>query len=161
MSEIGELVQVLRQSTITALPLSITSGFMLFAPTRLLDWFRVPAIEGPLRIQMVFLFLLSSIVSMGLIVKQPVERFSDKRRRDSSLRESFSDLSQDEKTLLNEHLKNGTKSMLHPIGSGTAHGLVKKGIMFVPSPVGRPGVIAFNIRDDAWTYLKKHPALLR
>jgi hypothetical protein len=81
------------------------------------------------------------------------------QKRDLLLR-ALKGLAADEKAVLKEHRDKGMKSMMHSFGNGAAMGLVRKGVMYIPSPVHRPGSISINVTDEAWDLLCQHPELL-
>ncbi len=69
-------------------------------------------------------------------------------------------LSEDEKTTIARYLQNKTKTQILSDSDGTANGLVKKGILFMPSTGSKPHATPFNIEEWAWEYLNKNKNLV-
>lgn len=157
MSWCSALVQALNRGIRVTLPLSIASGAVLFiCPVR--TWLHIDQMNE-VRLVLAFVFLATTVSwILGLLAW--IFRLGARVQTKDPTRDVLGRLSADEKAVLREHVESGRKSMIHSLGNGAAFGLVHKGIMYQPSPFGRPGSISMNITDEAWDYLQKHPSLL-
>jgi hypothetical protein len=71
-------------------------------------------------------------------------------------------LSPVERERLRMYLKDNTTTLNFRYGAGVPMGLVRKGILYLPSEVSIGGdQFAFNVSPWAWELLKKHPDLVK
>lgn len=160
MLQLCSVIDVFKKSPRITLPLSVAIGIILFMPAAVYLRLGLNSPQGTFRTTLGVFFILSFVSFISWLVVAPVVQCSKWIRGRMSLTRLLRALSEDERSVLREHIHKGLKSMDHSVGSGVALGLVHKGILYQPSSIGRPGSIPLNVTDQVWEYLQKHPCVL-
>jgi hypothetical protein len=162
--DIGRLVEWIKLSPRHLLPLSLFTGFVLFAPQRWLAVFGLVGFVAEWRPYFGAAFLLSTalLLSAAIVagygwVKQKREEVALLRSR----RERLHHLSEPEKDILRGYIEDQTRTQYLPMHDGVVGGLQAERIIFRASSLSRGwDEFAYNIQPWAWEYLNKHPKLL-
>lgn len=161
--DISKLSEWLKLSPRYLLPISLVTGFVLFASANILDTFGLTPFVRQYRPYLGTVFLLSTVL---LLVDWSIKSYewTRKRYRQSSElgrgQRRLHKLTDPEKRILNGYIGSKTRSQYLSIESGIVNGLEAEGIIYRASTVGRLTDWAYNIQPWAWEYLNKHPELL-
>jgi hypothetical protein len=162
--DLGKLVEWIKLSPKHLLPVSLFTGFTLFAPPEWLTAFGIVGLVSDYRPYLGAAFLLSAaLLSSALIVTVQGQVASRRRqaRRDKYMRQRLHNLAEPEKEILRGFLRNETRTQYLSMADGRVGGLEAEKIIFRSSNVGFSlDHWAYNIQPWAWEYLKKRPKLL-
>jgi hypothetical protein len=159
MDWINKLPEWLKLSPRYLLPISLVSGFLLFANESILARFGYSEFVGNFRpwISVTFLITASLIVVDMLyqLVNWLKSGFANTRSLKKRL-ERFRNLTPEEKGVFLGYLLQNTRTLYFPLSDGVVTGLEAEGFVYKSSNVGHPGSWSFNIQPWAWTMLKGH-----
>jgi hypothetical protein len=146
------------------LPLVLFTGFVLFAPSWILDTFGLTRWIDSYRQYFGLAFLLSSVffvsgLAMGGL--DSIKRWRRKRRANKELEQTLRRLSEPEKAILRGYIDNSTTTRYLSLGDGVVGGLEAQHILYRSSHAGNVGAWAYNIQPWAWEYLNSRPHLLK
>jgi hypothetical protein len=163
--DIGRLVEWIKLSPRHLLPLSLFTGFILFAPQRWLAAFGIAGFVSDYRPYIGVTFLLSTVLLISAAIVAGYGWAKQKRAEAALLRgrrERLHHLSESEKEILRGYIEDGTRTQYLPMHGGVVGGLQAERIIFRASSLSKSyDYFAYNIQPWAWEYLNKHPRLLR
>jgi len=145
------------------LPLSLFTGFILFAPQNLLNRFGLGSLLAEYRFYFGLGFLLTTtlLLTAGLTaIYDGIMQGRRQRARLKNLRERLHHLAEPDKEILRRFIYGGTRSQKLNMADGRVGGLEAEGVIFRSSNVGNIESWAYNLQPWAWEYLKAHPELL-
>jgi hypothetical protein len=145
------------------LPISLFTGFVLFAPHEMLDRFGLVSFLSHYRSYFGLVFLLSTTLLLSAALAAVYKWIMEGRRQRARLkymRQRLHRLAEPEKAILRGFVYNGTRSQYLDMADGTVGGLEVEGIIFRSSNFGNIESWAYNIQPWAWNYLTSHPNLL-
>ncbi len=164
MVNIGKLVEWIKLSPRHLVPLSLFTGFILFAPQRWLAIFGVVGFVSDYRPWFGVAFLLSTALLISAAIVAGYGWAKQKREKVALLRskrERLHHLSEAEKEILRGYIEEGTRTQHHSMSDGVVCGLQAECILFRASSLSCGwDVFAYNLQPWAWDYLNKHPKLL-
>jgi hypothetical protein len=144
-------------------PVSVVTGFLLFASTSTLEVFGLTIFVAQYRAYIGITFLISTALlftNWAVTVYQGVQKKWKEQASLKNLRKRLHNLSNPEKRILKNYIENKTKTQYLDIGDGVTGGLEAGGVIFRSSYVGNLESWAYNIQPWAWEYLNDHPELL-
>ena len=145
-------------------PISIITGFALFASDSVLNLFGITLFVTQYRPYIGGIFLLSSALLLTNWLISLYEWMHTnflQAQNLKSLQQRLHKLSDEEKRILHKYIKNKTRTQYFAINNGTVNGLELENILFKASNVGRLHEWAYNLQPWAWEYLNTHLELLR
>jgi hypothetical protein len=162
--DIGRLVEWIKLSPRHLVPLSLFTGFILFAPETWLSVFGLVGFVSQWRPYFGAVFLLSTALLLGAAVLSAWEMVKHKRTEATFLRsrrERLHHLSEPEKEILRGYIEGQTRTQYLSMADGVAGGLVAERIIYRASSLGQSSdYFAYNIQPWAWEYLNKHRKVL-
>jgi hypothetical protein len=162
--DIGRLVEWIKLSPRHLVPLSLFTGFILFAPERWLAVFGIVGLVSDYRPWFGATFLLSMALLISAALTMLYGWAKAKREERAFLRsrrERLHHLSEPEKEILRCYIEDQTRTQYLPMSDGVVGGLVVERILFRASSLGQSfDYFAYNIQPWAWDYLNKHRKLL-
>jgi hypothetical protein len=161
--DFSRYVEWIKLSPRYLLPISLFTGFVLFAPQEMLDRFGLVRLLSDYRPYFGLVFLLSTTLLLSAALAAVYSWFKKRRRQRARLkymRQRLHHLAEPEKVILRGFVYNGTRSQYLDMADGTIGGLEVEGIIFRSSNVGNINSWAYNIQPWAWRYLTSHPDLL-
>jgi hypothetical protein len=159
MDWINKLPEWLKLSPRYLLPISLVSGFLLFANDSFLGKFGLGEFVVNFRswIGIVFLMTTSLIVIDVLYQIFAWLKSIYINKRSQKIRfERFQNLTFEEKDILLSYLIQNTRTQYFPINDGVVLGLELEKMLFKSSNIGDPDSWPFNVQPWAWDMLKKH-----
>jgi hypothetical protein len=163
MDWIGKVTDWIKLSPKYLLPISLATGFIVFAKA---EWLQ-PLGLIDLRVKYLpwigAIFLLSTVL---LLSHATFKFFSWARFRISMKRglkgakERLHNLTAEEREILRGYIGNGTKTQLLDIQSGVVNELEEVFIIYRSSNIGHLSEWSYNIQPWAWDYLNKNLELL-
>jgi hypothetical protein len=145
------------------LPLSLFTGFVIFAPHNLLVRFGLGDLLSEYRFYFGLGFLLTTTLLLTAGLTAIYEWTMQGRRQRAALknmRERLHHLAEPEKEILRPFIYGGTRSQGLNMADGRVGGLEAEGIIFRSSNFGNIESWAYNLQPWAWNYLRAHPELL-
>jgi hypothetical protein len=146
------------------LPLSLFTGFVLFATQRWLSVFGIAGLVSDYRPWFGMAFLLSTALLLSAAIMAVWGVVKRKRAESKFLperQERLHHLSEPEKKLLRGYVEGKTRTQYHPMSDGVVGGLEAERVLFRASSLGQSfDHFAYNIQPWAWEYLNKNPKLL-
>jgi hypothetical protein len=162
--DISKYLNWLKLSPRYLFPLSLLSGFLLFASPQTTDIFGLTHFVTQYRPIIGIIFLLSStlvISSWGLsgfgwLKSKLLQRAKAKNRR-----KRLHNLTFEKKSILSGYINNQTRTQYLDMGSGIVNELDLSGIIYRSSIVADAvDSWSYNIQPWAWEYLNQHPELV-
>ena len=164
MVDISKLVDWVKLSPRYLLPLSLFTGFVLFAPKKWLVVFGLVGFVADYRPWFGVAFLLSTALLLSAAFTALYGWAKAKREEATSLRsrrERLHHLSEPEKEILRGYIEGETRTQYLSMTDGVVGGLVAERILFRASSLGQSfDYFAYNIQPWAWEYLNEHRKLL-
>jgi Super-infection exclusion protein B len=162
--DIGRLVEWIKLSPGHLVPLSLFTGFLLFAPERWLAVFGLVGFVSQWRPYFGAVFLLSTALLLGAALVSAWGMVKQKRTEAAFLRgrwERLHHLSEPEKEILRGYIEAQTRTQYLSMADGVVGGLGAERIIYRASSLGQSfDYFAYNIHPWAWEYLNAHPKLL-
>ena len=163
-TDIGRLVEWIKLSPRHLLPLSLFTGFILFAPQRWLAAFGIAGFVSDYRPYIGVTFLLSTVLLISAAIVAGYGWAKQKRAEAALLRgrrERLHHLSEPEKEILRGYIEAQPRTQYLSMADGVVGGLVAERIIYRASSLGQSfDYFAYNIHPWAWEYLNAHPKLL-
>jgi hypothetical protein len=163
MDWIGKVTDWIKLSPKYLLPISLATGFIVFAKA---EWLQ-PLGLTDLRVKYLpwigAIFLLSTVL---LLSHAAFKLFSwvqfriSMKRGLKGAKERLHNLTGEEREILRGYIGNGTKTQLLDIQSGVVNELEEVFIIYRSSNIGNLRGWSYNIQPWAWDYLNKHLELL-
>lgn len=162
--DFSKILEWLKLSPKYLIPISLVSGFALFASSDILEIFGINSLVAQIRPYLGIIFLLSSALLITNVVMSVYFWIQNKYQEGNNLRmlqKRLHSLTDGEKRILEHYINNQTRSQYLSMLDGVVNGLELENIIFRSSNVAR-GVDrwAYNIQPWAWEYLNKHRNLL-
>ena len=162
--DIGRLVEWIKLSPKHLLPLSLFTGFILFASQRWLAAFGIAGFVSDYRPYIGVTFLLWTVLLISAAIVAGYGWAMQKRAEAALLRgrrERLHHLSESEKEILRGLIEDGTRTQYLPMHDGVVGGLQAERIIFRATVLSCGwDEFAYNIQPWAWEYLNKHRKLL-
>ena len=161
--DLSRLSEWLKLSPRYLLPISLVTGFMLFASSDTLNTFGLNQFVGQYRPYLGIVFLISAVLLLVNWSINGYERSKNKwhqTTRRKAAQKRLHRLTPPEKRILNGFIGHETRSQYLSIESGIVNGLEAEGIIYRASAIGRLDEWAYNIQPWAWEELNKNPDLL-
>lgn len=167
MDTISKVSEWIKLSPRYLFPISLVTGFLLFATTNMLDIFGLVPLVSQYRSYIGVIFLLSTgllftswLIALYEWLKERLDQFRCQNLR----KERLHDLTDEERRILCGYIYGKTRTQyLNILQDGVVNGLVNEQIIYRSSrfPIpGSRGRVAFNIQLWAWKYLNQRPELL-
>ena len=161
--DISKLTDWLKLSPKYLFPISLATGFLVFAPVNLLELFGLVAFVSQYKPYIGVAFLLSASLLLSSWLTGLGGWVLDRVRESKALRSGkkrLHNLTEEEQKILRRYILKKTRTQYLNVDDGVASGLVSAGVIYRSSNVGRLTVFPFNIQPWAWKYLNEHPKLL-
>lgn len=151
-------------NTRKALTLAITAYLLVFLPAPFLSVLGLVGLRDQYRVWLGGVALVSTawLVAAGVISAGESARVRLRRwRRRGGIERVLQQLTPVEQGYLKEYIDGETTTQDFDLTDGVVMGLVRKGVLFMPSRLTRMGTYAaFNIDKRVYDYLRAHPKLL-
>jgi hypothetical protein len=163
MDWINKLIDSIKLSPKYLLPISIATGFIIFAKAEWLQSLGLNDLKARYLPWIGGIFLLSTALSLSHII---IGFYSWSRKRFRMWRAikngkvRLHNLTEDERDILKHYVGNGTKTQYLDIQSGVVSEIENNFIIYRSSNIGHLQEWSYNIQPWAWDYLNKHPDLL-
>jgi hypothetical protein len=151
---------------ITRLPtaaIAVASGFALFAPRGWLSFLGIRELFDKYHewVGIAFVLAVSTLVVavVPMLWNNLLSEWWHGYNRHRLVKWTLKHLTDDEKERLQPFLT--AASVNYGMADGVSVGLVQKGILFCPAPIGTVAARAYNIQPPVRHYLLKHPELLK
>ena len=163
MDWIGKVTDWIKLSPKYLLPISIASGFIIFAKLEWLQLFGLAELRAKYLPWIGSIFLLSTV----LLLSHGVLTFSSWFKKRASMKRALKrakqrlhNLTGEEREILRNYIGNGTKTQYLDMQSGVVHEMENDFIIYRSSNIGQLQEWSYNIQPWAWYYLNEHPELL-
>jgi hypothetical protein len=145
-------------------PISLVTGFVLFASADILDIFGITPLVTQIRPYLGFIFLLATallITNLCIAIYSWIHSKYQKALNMKMLQERLHTLTDDEKRVLQYYIDKQTRTQYLPYFDGVVRGLELESVIFKSVNSARDlDRWAFNIQPWAWKYLNEHKGLL-
>jgi hypothetical protein len=161
--DFSKLSEWLKLSPKYLFPISLVTGFGLFAPVNILEIFGITSLVAQIRPYLGVVFLLATALLITNLFTSLYVRVRNKHQATENLKtmqERLHSLTGDEKYILQHFISNQTRTQYLPMDDGVVNGLELEKIIFKASMVGQLDEWAYNIQPWAWKYLNNHHELL-
>lgn len=143
------------------IPVCMLCATVVFCPAPLLQQLGLGKLEAQYRPWFGFGFLGSALILLThwfFSIKSTIVNIMYERHK---ARKRLHHLTFEERIILQKYLYHGRRTINFGIDNGVVASLVVNGILFQSSGFGSiVGGFAFDISDDVFQYLQKHPELL-
>jgi len=160
----GKLVEWIKLSPRYLLPLSLFTGFLLFAPAKWLFVFGLVGFVSDYRSWFGLAFLLSTALLLSAAIMamwELAKRKWDASKLMSRWQRRLHNLSEREKDILRRYIEEETRTQYWQASDGVVGGLVDEQVLYRARNLSRMGgYFACNIQPWAWEYLNEHRKLL-
>lgn len=165
MVDVSKLVDWIKLSPRYLVPLSLVTGFVLFAPQRWLAVFGLVGFVSDYRPWFGAAFLLSTTLLVSAAKTAGYGWVVGRRqqaRRLEAMKRRLHNLSEPEKEILRGYIEGDTRTQYLSMHDGVVSGLEVERILFRATVLSRGwDEFAYNIQHWAWEYLNKNPKLLQ
>jgi hypothetical protein len=145
-------------------PISLVTGFVLFASADILDLFGINPLVTQIRPYLGFIFLLATallITNLCIAIYTWANSKYQKALNMRMLQGRLRALTDDEKRILQYYISKQTRTQYLPLLDGVVSGLELEGVIFKSVNSARDlDRWAYNIQPWAWRYLNEHKKLL-
>jgi hypothetical protein len=163
MDWIGKVTDWIKLSPKYLLPISLTTGFIIFAKTEWLQLFGLAELRAKYLPWIGGIFLLSTV----LLFSHTVFTFSSWVRKRVSMKRALKrakqrlhNLTEEERNILQNYIGSGTKTQYLDMQSGVVNEMENDFIIYRSSNIGQLEEWSYNIQPWAWDYLNEHLELL-
>lgn len=161
--------KILKLQPRNVLPVVLFMGFILVAPIKWLDAFRITALVNDYRQYVAIIFLASCallvspiIFWISNIVKEKIANSRYLRAIQITGKDYLQGLTRDEINILKFYIINQTRTQVMDSRNGIVNGLVQVNIIYRSSRLSETNSLDFpyNIQPWAWNYLNSNKGLL-
>lgn len=163
MDWIGKVIDWIKLSPKYLLPISLASGFIIFAKSEWLQLLGLAELRAKYVPWIGGIFLLSTV----LLLSHAVITFSSWVRKRVSMKRALKrakqrlhNLTGEEREILRNYIGSGTKTQYLDMQSGVVNGMANDFIIYRSSNIGQLQEWSYNIQPWAWDYLNERPELL-
>ena len=163
MEWLSKAFDALKLSPKYLVPISVATGFLLFATTNVLNKLGLNELKTKYTPWIGGIFLVSTTLLLSHAVIAALSWMKNKIKRSLAIRNSrkrLHSLILGEKEILRGFILGQTKTQYLDLENGVVRGLELDIIIYKASNIGQINTWAYNIQSWAWDYLNEHPALL-
>ncbi len=160
---IKPLIDWLKSSPKYMILITAVTAIALFSPDVFLDLIGIKTFVGTYRgyVGVIFLiFFVLILIEIGSFVWRKISDFRAKSKAAKTLEDLLNDLTWEEKAALRNYTERFTKTAYFDTEDGVIGGLENQGIIYKSAATGSIDRYAYNINQDVWDYLKKHPEIV-
>lgn len=163
MDWIGKVTDWIKLSPKYLLPISLATGFIIFAKPEWLQLLGLTDLRAKYLSWIGAIFLLSTVLLLShtaITFSSWVRKRFHMKRALKGAKERLHNLTAEEREILRNYIGNGTRTQELDIASGVVNELENDFIIYRSSNIGHLSGWAYNIQPWAWDYLNKHPELI-